>query len=469
MRTLRILLLPLFALALACGEDAEAPAPAPEPPAAAPAEAPEAAREPLPVPAPVGERAAQIDRLAAEAEPQVIAWRRHIHRHPELSNREFETAKLVADALEDLGIEVRTGVAHTGVVGILRGGAGGDDAGRRVALRADMDALPVVEQTGLPFASTVRTTYDGREVGVMHACGHDAHVAMLLGAARVLAAMQGELSGTVLFVFQPAEEGAPQGEEGGARLMLEEGVFDPPPDAVFGIHVTPDYAAGEIGWRSGGVMASSDRLDIAVRGRQTHAAYPWRGIDPVAAAARIVLALQAIPARRVDARVGSIVSIGAVHGGVRHNIIPDEVALKGTIRSLDPEMRFELHRRVRSAAENAAAVDGASAEVTISLGYPVTYNDDDLVRRSLPTLRRVAGAEQVVEGLPRTGAEDFSFFAEKVPGFYFWLGTRPRDVALQDAAPNHSPLFVVDERALVLGVRTWANLAFDFLGGGAAQ
>jgi amidohydrolase len=251
--------------------------------------------------------------------------------------------------------------------------------------------------------------------------------------------------------------------------MLAEGVFDPPPDAVFGIHATPDYAAGEIGWRSGGVMASSDRLEIDVRGRQTHAAYPWRGIDPVAAAARIVLALQAIPARRVDARVGSIVSIGAIHGGVRHNIIPDAVSLKGTIRSLDPEMRFELHRRVRTTAEHAAAVQGASAEVTITLGYPVTYNDADLVARSLPTLRQVAGAERVVEGRARTGAEDFSFFAEKVPGFYFWLGIRPPDVAPADAAPNHSPLFTVDERALVLGVRTWANLVFDFLGEGPAQ
>ncbi len=468
MRHLRLLLIPLCALALACSEDAATPEAArPEATITAePIAAADPLDDPLPLPAPQGERAARIDQLAGEAEPEVIAWRRHIHRNPELSNREFETAELVADALTELGIEVRTGIAHTGVVGLLRGGGGGTAT---VALRADMDALPVVEQTGLPFASTVRTSYAGREVGVMHACGHDTHVAMLLGAARVLAAMRDDLPGTVLFVFQPAEEGAPMGEEGGARLMLEEGVFDPPPDAVFGIHATPDYAAGEIGWRSGGVMASSDRLEITVRGRQTHAAYPWRGIDPVAAAARIVLALQAIPARRVDARVGSIVSIGAIHGGVRNNIIPDDVNLLGTIRSLDPEMRFELHRRVREAADHAAAVDGASAEVNIRLGYPVTYNDANLVSRALPTLRRVAGADQVVEGRARTGAEDFSFFAEKVPGFYFWLGSRPPDVAPEIAPPNHSPLFLVDERALVLGVRTWANLVFDFLEGRPAQ
>jgi len=434
----------------------------------------------LDLPAPEDPLAAAIHRRAAEVEPQVIAWRRHVHEHPELSNREHETAALVAGELEALGLEVRTGIAHTGVVGVLRGGArgdadggatdGGNGEGDRpvVALRADMDALPVTEQTGLPFASEVRTTYRGREVGVMHACGHDAHVAILLGTARVLAGMRDELPGTVLFVFQPAEEGAPPGEEGGADLMLAEGAFDDPePDAVFGLHVVPDLAVGEVGWRSGGAMASSDRMEITVRGSQTHAAYPWRGVDPIAGAAHVVLALQAIPARRVDTRIPGVVSVGAIHGGVRNNIIPEEVELLGTIRALEPELRAELHRQVRETAGRAAGVVGARAEVAIERGYPVTWNDPELTRRMLPTLRRVTGSARVVELPPRTGAEDFSYFARRAPGLYFWLGIRPPDVAPEDAAPNHSPHFTIDERALGLGVRLFANLAFDFLGGEA--
>ncbi|MBW2234905.1 MAG: amidohydrolase [Deltaproteobacteria bacterium] len=465
MRRTRLLPLLILPLALACGEAAEeAPAPALAPPVAQ--QLPVLTDEPLPIPAPRTARAAEIDRLAAEVEEQVVQWRRHIHQHPELSNREFATGKLVAAELEDLGLEVRGEVAHTGVVGVLRGGK----PGPVVALRADMDALPVVEDTGLPFASTARTTYDGRDVGVMHACGHDAHVAVLLGAARVLAEQRDELPGTVVFLFQPAEEGAPQGEEGGARLMLKEGAFDDPiPDAVFGLHATPDFVVGTLGYRSGGVMASSDRLDITVRGRQTHAAYPWRGIDPVAAAARVILAVREIPARRVDTRIGSIVTIGVVEGGVRHNIIPDHVTLKGTIRSLDPEMRFDLHRKVREVAQHAAAIDGASAEVDIQLGYPVTVNNPALVERMLPTLARTAGTKHVAVGLARTGAEDFSFFAERAPGLYYWLGVRRPDVAAQDAAPNHAPGFMLDERALILGVRSMANLAFDFLEGGPPE
>ena len=272
---------------------------------------------------------------------RVVAWRRDFHAHPELSNREFRTSARVAEVLEGLGLRVRTGVAATGVVGVLEGGR----PGPVVALRADMDALPVTEQTGLPFASTVRTTYLGREVGVMHACGHDAHTAILLGVAEVLAGLRDELPGRVVFLFQPAEEGAPPGEEGGARRMLAEGAFDDPrPGAVFGLHVVPQYEAGEIAWVSGGAMAGSDRLEITVRGRQTHAAYPWLGVDAVAAAARIVLALEAIPGRRMDARIPQVVSIGAIHGGVRHNILPEEVELLGTIRTLDPELQRPLHR-----------------------------------------------------------------------------------------------------------------------------
>jgi amidohydrolase len=406
--------------------------------------------------------ATEVTRRAAEVEPQVVAWRRHLHEHPELSNREFATAELVAGELAALGLEVRREVAHTGVVALLRGAGGGPT----VALRADMDALPVVEDTGLPFASTVRTTYLGREVGVMHACGHDAHVAILLGVARVLSGMRDSLPGDVLFVFQPAEEGAPPGEEGGADLMLAEGAFDAGPAAVFGLHVVPDVAAGEIGYRAGGAMASSDRLEITVRGRQTHAAYPWRGIDPIAAASRVVLALHAIPARRVDVRVPAVVSVGAIHGGVRHNIIPDEVELLGTIRSLDPDLRPILHQRVREVAGAAAALDGAEADVRIDLGYPVTFNDPELTRRMLPTLQRVAGASNVLELPPRTGAEDFSYFAERVPGLYFWLGIRDPALDLADAVPNHSPRFSIDESALGLGVRALASLALDYQAGG---
>ena len=406
---------------------------------------------------------AELDRLAAGVTEQVVAWRRDIHRHPELSNREFRTAELVARELRELGLEVRTEVAHTGVVGVLRGAR----EQPVVALRADMDALPVSEETGLPFASELRTTYLGREVGVMHACGHDAHTAMLLGAARALAGVRESIPGTVVFLFQPAEERPPPGEDGGARLMVEQGALDDPPvDAIFGLHVVPQHPVGTIGWRSGGAMASSDRMEILVRGRQTHAAYPWRGVDPIAAAARIVLQLESIPGREIDARIPTVVSIGAFHGGVRHNIIPDEVELLGTIRSLDPAARLELHRRVRHTAETVAAASGAEARVDIDVasGYPVTWNHPQLVRRMLPTLERVA--PHVVEAPARTGAEDFAFFQERIPGLYVWLGIRPTDVAPSDAAPNHSPHFFVDESALPLGVRVMSNLALDFLQGG---
>jgi amidohydrolase len=408
--------------------------------------------------------ASEIDRRAAAVEKRVVDWRRDIHQHPELSNREFRTSRLVAEHLEELGLEVRRGIAHTGVVGVLRGGR----PGPTVALRADMDALPVTEAVELPFASKVRTDYMGREVGVMHACGHDAHTAMLLGVAQILAEARERLPGTVVLVFQPAEEGAPPGEEGGARRMLAEGAFDDPrPDAIFGLHVTPQYRVGEIAYCPGGAMASSDRLRITVKGRQTHAAYPWLGVDPIAVASRIVLALEAIPARRVDTRIPSVVSIGAIHGGVRHNIIPEEVELLGTIRALDPELRRELHEKVKSTAVAIARSADAEAEVEIVLGYPITTNDPELVAQMLPTLERVAGRDRVFRALPRTGAEDFAFYQEQVPGFYFWLGVRPPDVPEEQAAPNHSPHFFVDEAALPLGVRTLAGLAVDFLESGA--
>jgi amidohydrolase len=399
----------------------------------------------------------EIDRRAAAIEEKVTAWRRDIHQNPELGNREFRTAAKVAEHLEALGLEVQTGVAHTGVVAMLRGGDG-----PVVALRADMDGLPVTEQVDVPFASRVRTTYNGREVGVMHACGHDNHVAILMGAAEVLAGLREELPGSVKFLFQPAEEGAPEGEEGGARLMLEEGAFeDPRPDVVFGLHVFP-WEVGTIAYRPGGTMASSDGLRIVVKGRQTHGAMPWGGIDPIVVASQIVLGLQTVVSRQVDATLTpSIVTIGSIHGGVRGNIIPDDVEMVGTIRTFDADVQKQLHERIERTARSIAESAGASAEVTIRLGYPVTSNDPDLTKRMLPTLERVAGADRVVLVPPTTGAEDFSYFANEVPGLFVFLGVAPPGSDPSRVAPNHSPFFAADEGALVLGVRTLANLAVD--------
>jgi amidohydrolase len=412
----------------------------------------------LAAPARAEDLRAEIDRRAAEVEERVIATRRDLHEHPELSNREERTAQVVAERLDALGLEVRRGVAKTGVVGVLRGAR----PGPVLALRADMDALPVSEETGLPFASKARASYLGREVGVMHACGHDAHTAIGLGAAEVLAGLRERLPGSVLFVFQPAEEGPPPGEPGGASQMLAEGVFaDPKPEAIFALHVGSDHAAGEIAAVPGGAMASSDRMRILVRGRGTHAAQPWRGVDPIAVAARIVLALEALPAREIDLRLPAVVSIGAIHGGTRNNVIPDEVELLGTIRALDPEIRRALHERVARTVRGIAESAGASAELTLDDGNPITWNDPALYDRMRPTLARVAGAG-FVPGHPRTGAEDFAFFVQRVPGLYFWLGVRDPKLPAEDAAPNHSPRFLVDERALVLGVRALAHLVVDY-------
>ena len=403
----------------------------------------------------------QIDTAAARVEADVIATRRDLHQHPELGNREVRTAKIVADRLRALNIEVTENVAHTGVVGILEGGK----PGKVVALRADMDALPVTEQVDLPFASKVRTTYNGQDVGVMHACGHDAHVAILLGVAEVLSGMRAQLPGTVKFIFQPAEEGAPQGEEGGAGLMVKEGVLENPKvDAIFGLHVTSRFAVGEIAYRPEGMMAAVDSFKITVRGKQTHGAYPWLGVDPIVVASQIVLGLQTIPSRQLDSTLApSVVTVGAIHGGVRNNIIPDEVEMIGTIRSLDAKMRDDIHARIRRTAESIASAAGATANVEITTGYPITYNDPALTERIAPTLRRTGGNENVRVVNPVLGAEDFSFFQQKVPGVFFWLGTRPKNQTPEQAPSNHSPLFYVDESGLGLGVRALANVAVDYL------
>jgi len=401
----------------------------------------------------------RIDEAAKAVEPKVVECRRDIHQHPELGNREFRTSKLVVDRLRQLGIEVKSPIAHTGVVGILRGGK----TGKVVGLRADMDALPVTEQVDLPFKSTVRSTYNGQEVGVMHACGHDAHVAILLGVAEVLSSVRNELPGTVVFLFQPAEEGAPQGEEGGAALMVKEGALDNPKvDAVFGLHVTSRYPVGEIAYRPGPELAAVDSFRIKVLGKQTHGAYPWLGVDPIVVASQIVLALQMIPSRQLDVSLApAVVTVGSIHGGVRNNIIPDHVEMIGTIRSLDEKMRDDIHVRIKRTAEDIAASAGAKAEVTIETGYPVTYNDPALTEKMAPTLRSLTKNVEVVNAT--LGAEDFSFYQQKVPGLFFWLGTRPKNQTAEEAASNHSPLFYIDESGLELGIRAMARVAADYL------
>ncbi len=402
-----------------------------------------------------------IDAKAAEIEQKVIEWRRDIHRNPELSNREFRTAKLAAEHLRKLGMEVRTEVAHTGVVGLLRGGR----PGPVVALRADMDALPVTEATGLEFASKVRTTYNGQETGVMHACGHDTHVAMLMGAAEVLTSIREQIAGSVKFIFQPAEEGAPDGEEGGAELMLRQGAFEnPTPDAVFGLHISSNALVNTISYRPGGALASSDRLRITVQGRQTHGATPWQGVDPVVVSAQIILALQTIASRQIDlTRAPAIVTVASIHGGLRSNIIPSRVEMEGTIRALDPDMQKDVHQRIRRTVEAIAQGAGAKAEVHIDLGYPVTRNHPELTRKMLPTLNRIAGEDRVVLVPALTGAEDFSFFAQQVPGLFLFLGGRPESVPLEESPAHHTPTFLVDESGLLLGVRALVHLTVDFL------
>jgi amidohydrolase len=406
---------------------------------------------------------ADVDRRVPQVVDKVVAWRRDIHAHPELSNRETRTADLVAQELRSLGLEVRTGVAHTGVVAVLRG----RKPGPVVALRADMDALPVTEEVDVPFASKVRTTYNAQEVGVMHACGHDAHTAMLMGVAEVLSSMRNELPGTVKFIFQPAEEGVPAGEQGGASLMIAEGTLEnPKPNAIFGLHVWP-YQTGEIRYRPGGFMASSNSFRIVVHGRQTHGALPWAGIDPIVIASQIVLGLQTIASRQIDVTAApAVVTVGAINGGVRNNIIPDSVVMIGTIRTFDAAVRRDVFDRVQRTAASIAQSAGASAAVAIDSGNPVTYNDPALTEQLLPTLRAVAGADHVSLAPPITAAEDFSRFEERVPGVFFFLGIVPQGTDPRSAAPNHSPRFFVDEAAFPIGIRALAHAAVDYLAGG---
>jgi amidohydrolase len=420
----------------------------------------------LPARAADGARA-EVDAQAQRLQPKVLAWRRDIHQHPELGNREVRTSKLVADHLRKLGFEVKTGIATTGVVAVLKGGK----PGPRIALRADMDALPVTERSGLPFASKATSTFRGETVGVMHACGHDAHTSILMGVAEALAAMKAELPGEILFVFQPAEEGPPDGEEGGAEEMLRQGIFrDFKPEAVFGLHVFSTLNAGKVGYRSGPTMAASDRFNIVIQGRQTHGSRPWGGVDPIVAAADVIGSAQTIVSRRQNiSKQPVVVSFGAIKGGIRYNIIPDSVELIGTIRTFDEGMRQAVFKDLVNVAEHVAAAHGATAvaQVPDTKGNPVTVNDPALTAKMLPSLRRAAGEANVVEMDLNMGAEDFSFYAREVPGFFFFVGATPQDRDALKAPSNHSPEFFLDESALDVGFRSMLQVTLDYLHGGA--
>ncbi len=403
---------------------------------------------------------AEIDKLSAAVEADLLTWRRHLHQNPELSNREVETSKFIVEKLKSFGLEPQTGIAKTGVVALLKGGR----PGPVVALRADIDALPVREEVDLPFASKATADYEGNKVGVMHACGHDTHVAILLATARVLTQMKDRLPGTVKFIFQPAEEGAPIEERpAGAELMIKEGVMlNPKVDAVFGLHVFANVPTGQITYRSGPFMAAADQFEIIVKGKQTHGSAPWRGVDPIVVGSQIVSALQTIVSRNVDiTRLPAIVSVGQFISGVRNNIIPDSARLVGTIRTFDDDVQNDIHARVKRIAEGIASGAGATVDVKIYRGYPVTANDPKLTAKMLPTLERVAPGK-VKESELITGAEDFTYFQREVPGLFVFLGITPPAQAGK-APANHSPLFFVDEKALPTGVRALANLAVDYM------
>lgn len=405
--------------------------------------------------------AGQVERAVAAIEQDVISWRRDFHQHPELGNREFRTAGIVASELEAMGLEVRTGVAHTGVIGIIRGGK----PGPVIALRADMDALPVTEQTGLPYASKVTTRWGDEEVGVMHACGHDAHTAILLGASAVLSQMRETLPGTVVLVFQPAEEGTPEGENGGARMMLEEGVLnDPAPSAILALHTAPD-PVGDITYTPGAAMASADSFRIKVRGSGGHGGTPWDTIDPVVVASQIVLSAQTLVSRRANLlNSPAVVTIGSINGGLAGNVIPDEVIMQGTLRTFDADIRLRLHAELRQMVRGIASAAGATAELALDpdRGYPVTVNDQALTAEMVAVLRGFMGDERVYTYPPITGSEDFAFFAREIPGFYFYLGIAPEDP--EKVFANHSPHFTIDERALTLGVRAFVEMTLAYLG-----
>jgi amidohydrolase len=400
----------------------------------------------------------EINAATDKILPKVIEWRRHLHQFPELSNREVKTAKYIEDNLRALGLEVKTGIAKNGVVGILKGNLPGPTIG----LRADIDGLPVTERNSLPFMSKEKSEYNGQTVGVMHACGHDTHVAMLLGTAEVLSQMKAKIKGTVVFIFQPAEEGAPNGEEGGAALMVKEGVLDNPKvDAIFGIHINAQTEIGTIKYKSGSFMASSDWFSIKIKGKQTHGAYPWLGIDTITTAAQIVGGLQLIVSRQSElTKAPVVITVGKINAGVRENIIPEELTMAGTIRTLDSAMQKDVHEKIRLTATKIAESVGATAEVSIETKTLVTYNTPDLVKKMLPSLEKSADSVSETEWV--TGAEDFSFYGAKVPTFFFFVGGMPKGKNPKDTAAHHTPDFFIDDSRLDVGVKAFCNIVFDY-------
>lgn len=398
-----------------------------------------------------------IDQRTDEIEEQVIEWRRHFHENPELSNREFETADYIADYLNELGLEVETEVAHTGVVALLKGGKPGPVIG----LRADIDGLPVTERNDLPFKSIATGTYQGKEVGVMHACGHDTHIAILMGVAKILTEMKDDIKGTIKFIFQPAEEGAPLGEEGGAELMVKEGVLENPDvDVIFGLHINDATPVGVITYRPEGIMASVNSYTIEIKGKQAHGSAPWNGVDPIVTAAQMINNIQTIVSRSMQlTKQAAVVTVGVIEGGVRHNIIPESVKMEGTIRALDEDMRQQIFQRLETIVQNTAESNGAEATLTIHKGYPITYNDPELTAMMAPTLEEVTNGNAVVMDAI-TGAEDFSFFQKEIPGLYFFVGAK---VPERDPAGHHTPDFMLDERGMKTGVKAMSNLVVDYM------
>lgn len=408
----------------------------------------------------MAQSSAALDQQIKLVYPKLIEWRRHIHQNPELSNREFKTAEYVANHLRSLGIEVHTGVGKTGVVGILKG----DKPGPVVALRADMDALPVQERVDVPFKSTVTADYNGQTVHVMHACGHDTHVSILMGTAEVLSKMKKDLAGTVKFIFQPAEEGPPGDEEGGAPLMIKEGAMDNPKvDAIFGLHINSATEIGQIKYKSGSFMASSDWFTITIHGKGSHGSQPWSSKDPIAIGAQIINGLQNIVSRQEDlTKAPVVITVGKFHSGLRPNIIPEEAVLEGTIRTLDPQMQKEVHEKIKLTAQKIAEAWGATADVSIDTKTLVTVNDPALVKMMLPSLQKAAGTDNVSETTWTTGAEDFSYFGEKAPAFFFYLGGMPKGADPKKAPPHHTADFYVDDSMLDVGVRAFCDIVFDY-------
>jgi amidohydrolase len=403
---------------------------------------------------------AEYEGLVKSEKPKVIAWRRDFHQNPELGNREFNTSRKVAEHLKSLGLEVKTGIAKTGVTGILKGGK----PGPVVLLRADMDALPLTEEVDIPFASKVTTEYNGKKVGVMHACGHDSHTAILMGTADVLTKMKKDVPGTVIFLFQPAEEGAPEGEKGGAEVMVNEGVMDNPRvDAAFGLHIQSALEAGTIAWKPGGFMAACDWLIIKVKGKGSHGANPWNGVDPITVSAQIITALQTIVSRQEDiTKAPVVITIGTVNSGVRKNIIPEECVMTGTIRTLDTAMQADVHRRIKRTVELIAESAGATAEVSIDKACPEVYNTPELADAMLPSLQAAAGKDHVMKEGWKTGAEDFSYYGLKAPSFFFNLGGMPRGEDPKNAPSHHTSTFYLDESGFDVGVKAFCQIVFDY-------